>query len=53
MQHNEAEKPDKQVKQDAFSLDRERSRIRIMKYLIALFSIILVLARGISMILNR
>jgi|GEM_PF-6281416 len=55
MKDNEASQPEEHDKgqQSAFSLDRERRGIRIMKFLLAVFSIILILTMILSMVLNR
>jgi hypothetical protein len=48
-----AEKPEEQGQNSTFSLERERRRIRIMKFLLGGFAIILILVILLTPILNR
>lgn len=53
MKHNEADRLENEGPQHAFDLDRERKWIKTMKFLLALFAIILIVALALSMTLNR
>jgi hypothetical protein len=53
MKDIEAEKLEEQVQNSTFSLERERRYIRIMKFLLGIFSIILILSMALTLILKR